>query len=126
MRDLKDSFSVDQSLKPAAAHTSSPTCTSSDLQGFGGALVVINPGVITDGTHTPKLQESDDDSSYSDVAAADLVGSFAAIASSTAQKVGYVGIKRYVKLVITVSGTTSGGFYSAVTLKGLPSLGPAA
>lgn len=117
MYDLKNNLGFAQSLAPAA-RTASANGTGVDLQGFEAALVVLSPGTITDGTHTPKLQESDDNSSFSDVAAADLIGSFAALASNTIQKVGYKGAKRYVRAVVTVSGATTGGVYAATIVKG--------
>ena len=87
-------------------------------------IFMIHHGAITDGTHTPKLQEcATSGGTYTDVAAADQVGTFAAITSSTTagtfQKVSYIGNLRYIKLVVTVSGTTTGGFYTATMLQRL-------
>lgn len=121
--DLKNNLDAKQSVAPAA-HTSSVNGTGVDLQNYHGAMVHIHPGTITDGTHTPKLQESADNSSFSDVAAADLVGSFAAIANNTLQRVGYIGSKRYVRVVVTVSGATTGGVYGASIVLGSPRKAP--
>jgi hypothetical protein len=77
-------------------------------------LFVFLPGAITDGTHTPKLQESDvSGSGFTDVVAADQIGTLAALAANTVQQVSYIGAKRYVRVVVTVSGATTGGFYTA-------------
>lgn len=105
-----------QSLAPQA-RTASANGTSADLAGYRGAICVFAVGTITDGTHTPKLQESDDNSTFTDVAAGDLEGTWAALASSTLQAVGYKGRKRYVRAVITVAGATTGGIYSAVVTR---------
>ncbi len=106
-----------QSLAPQA-RTATANGASVDLGGYLSAMVVLLVGVITDGTHTPKLQESDDNSSFADVAAADLEGTFANLASSTQQIVGYKGKKRFVRPVVTVAGATTGGIYGAAMLRG--------
>ena len=115
--DTKQTQDVKNSLAPAA-RTASANGTGVDLANFGSATVAFVVGTITDGTHAPKVQESDDNSSFTDVAAADLNGSLAALASDTNQRVGYRGSKRYIRAVSTVSGTTTGGVYAAVVLRG--------
>lgn len=123
MRDLKNNLSEATSLAPAA-RTATANGTGVDLKGFGAAEVFFNVGTITDGTHTPNVQESDDDSTYTDVAAADLEGTLAALASNTNQAVGYKGSKRYIRAVSTVSGATTGGVYAAVVIRALPNVAP--
>jgi hypothetical protein len=110
--DLKNNLTSMISLTPAA-RTASANGTGVDLANFNGILVTFCPGTITDGTHTPKLQESDDNSTFSDVAAGDQIGTLSALASSTCQQVGYTGTKRYIRAVVTVSGATTGGVYGA-------------
>lgn len=124
MRDIKSELDPIASLAPAARTNGTANGTGVDLRDFDGAMAVFNVGVITDGTHTPKLQESDDDSTYNDVAAADQLGTLAALASNVNQKVGYIGIKRYVRAVSTVTGATTGGVYAALVVKGLPHRSP--
>lgn len=104
----------------AAAKTASTNGASADLAGYESAAAILNVGVITDGTHTPKLQDSADNSAWADVIAADLDGTFAVLASTTVQKVGYKGRQRYLRVVVTVSGATTGGVYSATILRGEP------
>lgn len=116
-QDLVSRIAPVASLRPAA-RTASANGSGVDLANFNSCAVVIAAGTITDGTHTPKLQESDDNSSFSDVAAADLQGTFAAIATNTDQEVGYIGLKRYVRAVSTVSGATTGGVYAIYVVKG--------
>ena len=112
-----------QSIAPGAK-TASVTGTGVDLQGFDSALVLIDVGAWTDGSHTPKLQESDDNSTFTDVAAGDLDGSFTAITASgngsQVYQVGYIGKKRYIRVYVTISGTTTGAVYGAAILKGVP------
>lgn len=121
--DLKNNLDAKQSVAPAE-HAASVNGTGVDLQDSHGVMVHIHPGTITDGTHTPKLQESADNSSFSDVAAADLVGSFAAIESDTLQRIGYIGSSRYVRVVVTVSGAQNGGAYGASIVLGAPRKAP--
>jgi hypothetical protein len=115
--DLKNRLDAVQSIAPAA-QTSTINGTGVDLANFAGAMVVFHPGAITDGTHTPKVQESDDNSTFTDVAAADQEGTLAALAANTIQRVGYKGTKRYIRAVSTVSGATTGGVYGAVVVRG--------
>lgn len=126
MRDQKSDVDFKSSIAPQAAITATATGSSVDLLGYEAATVILNVGVITDGTHTPKLQESADNVTFTDVVAADLVGAFAAIASSTNQRVGYIGSQRYIQVVSTVSGASSGGYYSAAVLRGYPAQRPLA
>lgn len=116
--DLVNVIGASTSLAPAA-RTTTANGTGIDLSGFNSAVVLLVVGAITDGTHTPKVQESDDNSTYTDVAAADLIGSLSALTASTNQKVGYKGNKRYIRAVTTITGSPStGGIYSAVVLRG--------
>ena len=111
----KDTVDFAVAVAPAAIRTSTVTGSAVDLANYSGNSIVINVGTITDGTHTPKLQESDaSGSGYTDIAAADQVGTLAALASSTFQKVSYIGGKRYIRLVVTVTGSpATGGYYDA-------------
>ena len=125
MRDLKSNLQTVTSLAPAA-RTASANGTGVDLQGFDAALISFVVGTITDGTHTPSIEESADNSVFSAVVAADLIGSLAVLASSTNQSIGYRGGKRYVRAVSTVSGATTGGVYAAVVTRGRPAQAPVA
>lgn len=115
--DTKQTQDVTTSLAPAA-RTATANGTGVDLQNFHSATIAFVVGTITDGTHTPTIQESSDNSTYTTVAAGDLIGTLAALASSTNQRVGYKGALRYIRAVSTVAGATTGGVYSAVVLRG--------
>lgn len=127
-RDLAHSIKPVQAFAPAAK-TATANGLDIDTSGFEAVDFVLNVGVVTDGTHTPKLQEADDNGSgapgtYSDVAAAALIGAFTALTTgagnggSAVQEVGYIGSKRWVRLVMTVSGATTGGVYGADAILG--------
>ena len=80
--------------------------------------VKFDMGALTDGTHTPKIQESDDNSAFNDVAAGDQIGTLAVLATNVAQSARYKGGKRYVRPVITSSGTTTGAIIGATVVLG--------
>ena len=112
LTDGKNSISVVAALAPAAV-TATATGPGVDTGGAGTVAFILNPGVRTDGTHTPKLQESADNSTFTDVATGDQLGLWAVVASNTLQTVGYVGRLRYVRLVLTVASATTGAVVGA-------------
>lgn len=109
-----------QSIAPAAYATATTNGASADLKGYRSAEVIVNSGVDTDGTHTITIQESDDNSTWSAVAAADLRGGANAFepAASSQDLRGYVGNKRYLRVVLTQTTTTTGIVSGAVILRG--------
>ncbi|MGW9371191.1 hypothetical protein ACWGVR_14410 [Streptomyces xanthophaeus] len=115
-------------ILPAAAKTTTTSGTAvdrmTDTGGFRSALILIHTGVVTDGTHTVEVQDSPNGSDWTAVADAYLQGAEPAITSSNDERIheiGYVGHQRYLRVVVTVSGTPStGGLYSAVILLGWP------
>jgi len=92
-------------------------------QVFRSALAVVQTGTITDGTHTVEVQESDDNSSFTAVADADLQGSEPAIGAANdnvVYEIGYRGTKRYIRVTVVTSGATTGGTFGAVLILGIP------
>ena len=103
------------------AHTATVNGTSVDTAGYDSATAYVLPGTWTDGSHTPKLQDSPDNATWTDVAAAQLIGAFTAISSAPTavnQKVGYVGSNRYLRAVSTVAGATTGAVYAIPIILG--------
>lgn len=86
------------------------------------AMVVVNVGVVTDGTHTIEVQDSPNGSDWTAVAAEFLQGAEPAITDANdaqVHEIGYTGHQRYLRAVSTVSGSpATGGVYSAVVLLG--------
>jgi hypothetical protein len=120
LRDMYNSINAAPTLSPAA-RTISANGVGVDLQGFEGALVLIQTGVITDGTHVFEVQESDDNATFTAVADADLQGTEPSVGATDDDKVyriGYLGTKRYVRTVSTATGTTTGGVYGASVVRG--------
>lgn len=128
MRDLKNNIGVVQSLAPAVRDADA-NGTGVDLQGFESATVLIDMGAegITLSTTNKieiELEHSDDDSTYTDVAAGDVIGaSSGTIATFDANSeipavssVGYIGGKRYIRAVANFSGTHGTGTPVAVSV----------
>lgn len=123
MRDMKNNVDLAVSINPGA-QTADAAGTGVDLSGYDSAMAVVQAGTKTDGTHTPKLQESSDDASYSDVDSTDLEGAFTALASNTIQRVGYKGSQRYIRVFVTVAGATTGCVFGAAIVRGEPAIAP--
>lgn len=119
----------------AATLSADNTPAAIDLQGHNAAEILLAVGVggITfSGTNKIefKLTHSDDDSTYTDVADADMLGVSsissgiikaltAAHAAAAVYRFGYRGNKRYLKLLADFSGTHGAGTPIAATvLKG--------
>lgn len=135
MRDLHNNLGLSIAL-PAAEYDADNTPAAIDLLGFESALIAISVGVggITfSGTNKIefKLTHSDDDDTYEAVTIDDVQGLSAvgtggiilaltsAHASPSVTKVGYVGGKRYLKLLADFSGTHGTGTpIAALVVKG--------
>lgn len=100
MRDLEANLLPTSSIRANAA-AAAANGTGVDLRGYDGALAALDVVALggTSPTATFKLQESDDDSTYTDVATADLQGGGQPAAVSAAGLVvrGYSGAKRYLR-----------------------------
>lgn len=125
-------------LIPAATYDADNTPAAVDLIGFEAAEIALEIGVggITfNGTNKIefKLTHSDDNSTYTAVTADDLVGSpsigdggiikslVAAHAAATVEQFGYIGGKRFLKLLADFSGTHGTGTpIGAQVIKGRP------
>ncbi|CBG71874.1 putative phage protein [Streptomyces scabiei 87.22] len=93
------------------------------------AMLVVQTGTITDGSHAIILQESDDNSAWGTVAAADLQGSAPTVVAAdddTLFELGYKGSKRYLRASVTTSGATTGGTFGAVIVRAFPRRAPIA
>jgi len=80
-----------------------------DRQGSEGLELIFQVGAYTDGSVTPLIEESDNNSDYTAVADADLTNTeaSAALTAEGVSSIGYVGWKRYVKAsAVTAAGST--------------------
>jgi len=83
--------------------------------------VVVTTGAVTDGTHVITLETSENNSDWAAADASYIQGSLPTLTSTSDNVVlefGYTGPGRYLRVVSTASGTTSGGIYSALILLG--------
>lgn len=127
MLDQSRDISVAQSIAPGVK-TTTQTGTGVDLQGFEKATVVVYAGVLTDGTYAITVEESDVlGSGYAAVAAEDTVDgdgdgtilpTLAATDDNATVEIGYKGIKRFIRPVVTLAGITSGGVFGALVIRG--------
>jgi len=98
-------------LAPAASRTSTLTGTGIDVLEYEGvALVLLNASVGTGTSPTldVKLQHSDDDSTYEDVTSGTFsqVTDAAETAGVKVMKLNVSDLKRYLRIVGTIAGTT--------------------
>lgn len=133
MRDQSRDLSVVQSIAPGVK-TTTQTGTGVDLQGFESATVVVYAGTLTDGTYAITLEESDAlGSGYAACAAEDVIDgdgdgtslpTLAATDDNATVEIGYKGIKRFIRPVVTLAGITSGGAIGALVVRGRPRKAP--
>lgn len=122
MRDIKSNIDAVNSILPQSL-TAAANGTGVDLQDCDRAMVVFHAGATggTSPSFTFAVQESDDNSTFADVAAADLQGAAPVVTTTNAgiTEVGYVGAKRYIRAIAkTVTGTSPTLLASAVVVKG--------
>lgn len=115
---------------PFAAYATNVVTTGGavDLLWWRSAVVQVLTGTITDGTYTVEVQHSDaSGSGFTAVDTSELQGPEPAIVAANDNavfEIGYLGSKRYLKVVVTATGTTSGGVLGACVLVGSPRRAP--
>lgn len=125
MIDASTTQKVVQVLDPATI-TEDTDCAAVDVSGYQSATVIVNVGESGDTLSGSvkielELEESDDNSTFTDVADAEAVGYVAgtndgcfgvidaAAEDDAVYKVGYIGNARYIRPVINVTGTHTNG-----------------
>ena len=129
MKDLSNNISPAVSLA-AAVRSAAANGTGVDLQGYESATVLVDVGAegdtLSSSVHFEvSLEESDDNSTFTDVAQASIIdgtiasgGIFLKLDGTTGGdpdttggifRVGYVGNKRYIRDVLAKTGTHSNG-----------------
>ena len=138
MKDLYNNLEIESVLDPIAV-TATATYTDIDLKGFNSACLVINCGLDAGSglgaSHkfVGVLYDSDDGTTYEVVETADMLDltvtsgvvlTIDAVGEDNSiYKLGYVGGKRYLQLIVTVTGTVSMPM-SIECIKGHPELSP--
>lgn len=92
-----------------------------DTKDYNMVEFVLTSGTLTDGAYTVTMQHGDD-AGLSDVAtvpAAEVLGSidFALAEDDEAKRIGYIGKKRYVRINVVSTSTSSGGLFAGVVVK---------
>jgi hypothetical protein len=128
-RDLHDNIFVYNALNTSTIATDTTTNGNIiDTQAFESVEFVIQSGTVTDGTFTPSIQEGDESNLSDAETATDLIpesgaataATFVAANDNAVRRLGYIGGKRYVRLRLASTGTTSGGVFSATAILGHP------
>lgn len=123
-RAIIEDVTVQQPMNPTVL-TADTTSATIDLNGFNGCLIIVNVGESGDtlsGSVYAELvlKESDDDSTYTAVAAADCQsattiasGVFATIDAAAEDdlpySIAYTGSKRYLQVTWDITGTHTNG-----------------
>jgi hypothetical protein len=131
--DLKNDLAPAQSLK--ATNQADPAVpvngTGVDLANFDAAVVLIDAGAIVGAAAslTFEVQHSDDNAAFTAVPDGELDGAEPVITAANddqIHKIGYKGIKRYLRVSITAkAGTTPTMPVSASVVRGKPRVRPA-
>ncbi|NCC61905.1 MAG: hypothetical protein EOM12_13420 [Verrucomicrobiae bacterium] len=135
MKDLYNNIKVESVLDPIAV-TATATYTDIDLQGYNSACLLIATGLDAETLGASHkfvftLKDSDDGTTYAVVETKDMLNLTVASGviltidhadeDNTLYKFGYVGGKRYLELVCTVTGTVNMPI-SIVAVKGHPEI----
>lgn len=125
IKDMTELMGSVDSIVPAVITTDTDGA-SADLLGYDGALIVAHIGISGDtlgaSLHTQiEVEESEDDSTFTDVADADLTDTVTGDNTGTICKIDaaaedpavhtscYLGSKRYIRAVDNITGTHSNG-----------------
>lgn len=120
-RDLHNNITVVTSIDPIVGNnTTEGTGVAVDLSDYEAAEMVFHFGISGDTLSgallvTPTLQESDTTTGgdFTNVAAADQLGTLtvidAAAEDPAVMAVGYTGNKRYIRALVTFTGTHTNG-----------------
>lgn len=107
-RDSNSNLAALESIRPQVA-TGAVNGETVDLRGYDSATIAVSIGAITGtaGDATVTLEESDDGTTFSDVADADILGTEPTLAANNDYQFGYIGGSRYVRAVFALGGETN-------------------
>jgi len=136
MRDMISGLDLLVAFPPKAAVIDGTAQVSSivDLKRYASAALVLAIGTLTDAdaTWSVLLEESDDGTTFTAVADADLVGTealagFTFADDDAARKLGYVGSKQYLRATVDdVVANTGNLFLAGMWVLGHPNRQPTA
>lgn len=117
-KDLRNQVTVARAFSQSITGATPVNTNLVDLQNYESATLAVATGTVTTaGVITFRLQESDSTlgSSFTDVAASDLIGNPADLTVNADNQddvmrgtLGYIGTRRYLRAVITGNASTSG------------------
>lgn len=123
MKDSKGAVPVVGLNSIVVNNTSEGTGSAVDLAGYDGALMIFNVGAALDtlsgsvyGTFQWQESTTTTAGDFTDIAAADLLGGDNDVVIDAASEDElvlyrtYVGAKRYVRLLVTITGTHTNGW----------------
>lgn len=130
MRDIMNHVHITPAFAPKAAVTddTAQVSTVADLKGFGSAMLgfITGTDADADATFTVLVEDSADNAAWAAVADEYLNGTEALAGYTFAddnecRKIGYHGIKRYVRATITPANNTGNVFIGGFWVLGHPS-----
>lgn len=98
-----------------------------DTKDYEAVEIVTTMSLATDGQYQTSIFESDDDITYTQVSAEDLIGITPVLFAPgfASSRIGYKGKKRYVKAnIVAVTPPTIGATLSATAILGHPRTAP--
>lgn len=122
MKDLHNSIHPARGLSPVVAGTDNTAyvSTANDRKGYEAVefLILIGANTDADVTFTVLFEDSDNNSDYTAVTDANLLGTevlagFQFDDDNEVRKIGYTGGKRYQRVTITPAGNGAGNIYMA-------------
>lgn len=123
--DTRSGKAFKQSIAPAA-QTADVDGNSVNVGRANSVNVEYQVGTITDGTHTPVIERSADNSAWEAVPLADLIqkpdsangAALGVLVTDTVVSVGVLGLIDFpwVRATTNVSGASTGGIYGAVVI----------
>lgn len=126
-KDLASSAVFKQSIIPAAARTDGTvTGNAVGVAGYESVTICIMTGTVTDGSGVWSVTEcATSGGSYTAVAASDLIGTMPTTNTTASHdnagwQVGYRGSQPFIKVVCTISGSTTGQVIAAGVLLSHP------
>jgi hypothetical protein len=110
MKDLYNNIEIRKALDLSAISTDTDTNgIAIDCTGFDSIVFSLACTARTDGTATMSIEESDDNSTWSDVPSARIQGTATALdAANEHDKIGAIVGMKYARLVVTTASTSSG------------------
>lgn len=128
MKDLFNNIKLKRALSPVSESGNTALVSEIlDRAGFESVVLAIALGSLADAnaTFTVLLEESDDGVSFAAVADADLEGTEALAGfqyddDNECRKLGYKGVKQYLRATITPANNSSAALVAAMWILGHP------